>query len=136
MGAKTLALALARNARHAGNRARFDQALGILMPQRDHEAELRNALAYEECLWDLAAGDLTSLLTRLDSWIPAHGETLWSLRKAGLLAEMQEHVIVSKNFLMPATSSDRLINQRLRLLTIFSGIRPTRPVRYPSVWDR
>jgi hypothetical protein len=92
IGADTLAFALARNARHGGNRARFDQALGFLMPHRDHQAELRNALAYEECLWDLATGDLTSLLTRLDSWMPAHAETLWSLRRAGLLAEMQEHV--------------------------------------------
>jgi hypothetical protein len=90
-GADTLALALARNARHDGNRARFDQALRFLVPQRDHDADLRNAVAYEECLWDLAGGDLTSLLTRLDGWVPAHGETLWSLRKAGLLAEMQDH---------------------------------------------
>lgn len=90
-GADTLALSLARNARHAGNRARFDEALRLLTPRRDHDADLRNAVAYEECLWDLASGALTSLLTRLDSWIPAPGENLWSLRKTGLLAEMQDH---------------------------------------------
>ncbi len=90
-GADTLALALARNARRSGDRSRFDQALLFLTPQCDHDAELRNAIAYEECLWDLAAGDLTSLLRRLDDWMPAHGEVLWSLRKAGLLAEMEDN---------------------------------------------
>jgi hypothetical protein len=92
IGVDTLALVLARSARHAGNRTRFDQAISFLTLQREHRAELSNALAYEECLWDLATGDLSSLLTRLDKWIPADVETLWSLRKAGLLAEMQEHV--------------------------------------------
>jgi hypothetical protein len=90
-GADTLALALARNARRSGDRSRFDQALLFLTPQCDHDAELRNAVAYEECLWDLAAGDLTGLVRRLDDWIPAHGEALWALRKAGLLAEMQDN---------------------------------------------
>jgi SIR2-like domain len=90
-GADTLALVLARSARRSCDRARFDQALLFLIPQRDHDAELRNAVAYEECLWDLAASDLTSVLRRLDDWMPARGETLWSLRKAGLLAEMQDH---------------------------------------------
>lgn len=90
-GADRLALALTRNARHAGSRAQFDQALRLLTPEGDYDAEIRNAVIYEECLWDLAAGDLVSLLARLDSWMPAHGETLWSLRKAGLLSEMQDH---------------------------------------------
>ena len=45
----------------------------------------------EECLWDLAMSDLTSLLARLDTWMPADGETVWSLRKSGLLAEMHDH---------------------------------------------
>jgi SIR2-like domain len=90
-GADTLALALARNARRSGDRSRFDQALLFLTPQCDHDPELRNAVAYEECLWDLAAGDLTSLVRRLDDWMPAHGEALWGLRKAGLLAEMQDN---------------------------------------------
>jgi hypothetical protein len=90
-GADTLALTLVRNARHAGDHGRFERALQILTMQSGHNAEIQNAITHEQCLWDLAVGDLTSLLTRLDSWMPALGETLWSLRKAGLLAEMQEH---------------------------------------------
>jgi len=90
-GADALALALVRNGRHAGDRMRFDRALQFLTPQRNHDATLRNAIAYEECLWDLATGDLAGLLSRLDAWTPDHSETLWCLRKAGLLAEMQEH---------------------------------------------
>lgn len=86
----TLALALARNARHAGDRGRFDRALNYLKPKHDHDAEIRNAIAYEECLWDLGTGDLTGLQSRLDSWITAQGENVWSLRKAGLLAEMED----------------------------------------------
>jgi|HubBroStandDraft_4_1064222.scaffolds.fasta_scaffold01442_5 hypothetical protein len=90
LGADTLALALSRNARYAGNRTRFDQALRFLIAQRDHDPEIRNAVEFEECLWSLATGDLAALLVRLDGWLPAHAETLWSLRKAGLLAEMKE----------------------------------------------
>jgi hypothetical protein len=89
-GSDTLALILARNARHAGNRERFDRALSHLKPNLMHDSECRNAIIYEECLWDLASGDLSSLLARLDAWLPAQGETLWSFRKAGLLAEMGE----------------------------------------------
>lgn len=87
----TLALALVRNARRAGDRTRFDRALSFIMPRRDHDSELRNAITYEECLWDVAAGDLPKLLRRLDEWMPAEGEGIWSLRKAGLLSEMHEN---------------------------------------------
>ncbi|MEH2474069.1 hypothetical protein V1284_005513 [Nitrobacteraceae bacterium AZCC 2299] len=90
-GADKLSLSLARNARHAGDRERFDQSLAFVRAQQDHDSELRNAVAYEECLWSLMSGDLAGLLAGLDAWIPAYGETLWSLRKAGLLAEMQDH---------------------------------------------
>jgi hypothetical protein len=90
MGADTLSLALSRNARLVGDRVKFDRALQFIIPQQEHDAALRNAIAYENCLWDLAAGDLMGLVTRLDGWRPDHSETLWTLRKAGLLAEMQD----------------------------------------------
>jgi len=92
LGADTLALALSRNARYAGNRVRFDQALRFLISQSDHDSKIRNAVEYEKCLWNLVTGDVTALLVRLDGWLPAQGETLWTLRKAGLLAEMHEDV--------------------------------------------
>lgn len=88
---KTLALALVRNARRAGDRAKFKLGLSFVASLRDHDSELRNAIIYEECLWDVAVGDLPQLLRRLDEWIPAEGEGIWSLRKAGLLAEMHEN---------------------------------------------
>ncbi|WP_198172889.1 SIR2 family protein [Bradyrhizobium sp. AT1] len=87
---KMLALALARNARRAGDRAKFEHALNFTTPLRAHDSELRNAVIYEECLWHAAIGDLPQLLRRLDEWMPAEGEGIWSLRKAGLLAEMHE----------------------------------------------
>lgn len=89
--AKTLALSLSRNARHVGNRQRFDRATNILAHQRAHDPELDNAIAYEECLWDITTGNLNGLISRLRDWNPREGESIWSLRKAGLLAEMGEH---------------------------------------------
>jgi len=82
-GADRLALALTRNARHAGSRAQFDQALRLLTPEGDYDAEIRNAVIYEECLWDLAAGDLVSLLARLDSWMPLMAKLCGACAKPG-----------------------------------------------------
>jgi hypothetical protein len=87
-GAATLAIALAGNGRRDGDRPRFERAMNLLSRE---SSEIQNAAIYEECLWELAAGRLTELLARLDNWLPALGATTWSLRKAGLLAEMEDH---------------------------------------------
>jgi SIR2-like domain len=88
--AQTLAVALCRNARYAGNRVRFERAIGVLGPARANDRNVENAITYEECQWDLSHGNLAGLLKRLDGWAPAPTETVWGLRKAGLLAEMGE----------------------------------------------
>jgi hypothetical protein len=90
-GADALALALARNARHRGDRAQFDRALQFVRARGEHDSTLRNAITYDECLWSLAAGDLKGLKTRLDNWLIDHTDTLWNLRKASLLAEMRDN---------------------------------------------
>jgi signal transduction histidine kinase len=87
-GATTLAVALAGNARRDGDRSRFERALNLLPGEHP---EVKNAIIYEECLWDLASGRLNELVAKLDNWLPAPGEATWSLRKAGLLAEMEDH---------------------------------------------
>ena len=88
--AQTLALALARNARYADDRARFERAIGSLGPERADDRNVENAITYEECQWDLSRGNLAGLIKRLDAWTPATTETAWALRKAGLLAELGE----------------------------------------------
>ncbi len=88
--AQTLALALARNARYAGDRVRFERAIGSLGPERADDRNVENAITYEECQWDLSQGKLAELIKRLDAWAPATTETAWALRKAGLLAELGE----------------------------------------------
>ena len=92
-GANSLALALSRNARHAGNRTKFDGALQFFEPQRDHDASISNCITYEHCLWDLAVGDLAILRSRLDSWKLAPEEALWNIRKAGLLSGLHDDVV-------------------------------------------
>ncbi len=86
-----LALSLSRNARHVGDATGFQRALAFLRPFADHAREVANAIAYEECLWDLAVSDLQSLNQRLNRWVPASSEALWLLRKAGLLAETRDN---------------------------------------------
>ena len=61
-------------------------ALSYLSLDAMHVADLRHAITYERCLWDLAAGNLQSLNTQLQTWTLSETDTLWLLRKAGLLA--------------------------------------------------
>ena len=82
---------LVRNARHTGNSARFERALSYLSHAAIHEADLRHAIIYERCLWDLALGNLQSLNAQLQSWTLSEADTLWLLRKAGLLAELRDN---------------------------------------------
>lgn len=89
-GFQELALALSRNARHSGDLPRFERAVCFLSPLALHSTDTRHAMAYERCLWTLAAGDLQTLKAMLDDWSPGDGEAIWLLRKAGLLAEMRE----------------------------------------------
>lgn len=85
-----LAISLARNARHNIDRPRFDRALVLLSERAMHDTALLNAVTYEACLWDNATGDLGALTTRLAAWTTVQGDALWTLRKAGLLAELRE----------------------------------------------
>lgn len=85
-----LALSLARNGRHNIDRPRFERALALVSERSMHDTALLNSVTYEACLWDNATGDLGALTTRLAGWITVHGDALWTLRKAGLLAELRE----------------------------------------------
>jgi hypothetical protein len=89
-GLQELALALSRNARHAGDLLRFEEALAFLEDFASHSVDARHAITYERCLWSVATGDLLQLKSMLDDWSPDDREAIWLLRKAGLLAEMRE----------------------------------------------
>lgn len=86
-----LAMALARRARHVGDSKGFERALAYLAEEAIHSADVRHAMHYERCLWALTNGQLHALNVLLDSWILQTDDTLWLMRKAGLLAEMRDH---------------------------------------------
>lgn len=86
-----LALALARRARHVGDSKGFERALAYLAEDAIHNADARHAMHYERCLWALNNGQLHALNVLLDSWVLQTDDTLWLMRKAGLLAEMRDH---------------------------------------------
>lgn len=87
---QALTVALARNGRQELDPAKYERAIAMLEAVAADSSPAGDELTYQKCLWDLATGDDAALQQRLDAWIPGEGETLWGLRKAGLLTEVDE----------------------------------------------
>jgi hypothetical protein len=89
--AELLAKSLAQNGRHELSLAKFTAATEMLDRLAEHHAEAANTAAFERCLWDTGVGDLGSLVERLEAWSPEESANIWNVRKAGLLAEVDEY---------------------------------------------
>jgi hypothetical protein len=83
-----VAMAVVSAARFRGDRKTFDlwlQRLGFFV---DDTPQIGQDLSYERCLWFLGCLDHESLEKELLAWHPAKSDAVWSLRKAGILAEV------------------------------------------------
>ncbi len=82
-----VALALVTTARHAFNRALFDQRLEALSPFLDDDPDVAQRIHHERCLWAIYSMDFQALEGLLADWETANTDPIWMLRKAAILVE-------------------------------------------------
>jgi hypothetical protein len=105
-----VALVLARDSRMDGTLDEVFPYVDTLTALSVHDAELKNALTYELCLWYRSAGDLHKFHQLLDHWDVSNADTVWAVRRAGLLSLLGNHKLAAK--LVNLTLSDIRRNRR------------------------
>ena len=88
---KSLAAYLVTTARQDFDREEFDRRIRKMEPFLAEDHELRQRLHYEECLWALNVQDWQKLEGLLEQWRLGDGDHAWLLRKAALLAELNQN---------------------------------------------
>ena len=81
------AIALVTAARFRLDRSLFDERIKSLSPFMDEDAELRNHILYERCLWSIFDLQFDELQQQLHIWKTDNCDPAWMMRKAALLWE-------------------------------------------------
>lgn len=84
---RSIALALVRHGREVQDAALFESWATWLDTHIADDAEARERLTYERCLQLRSDSDIDGLELLVRSWTPS-GDSFWSVRKAGLLADL------------------------------------------------
>ena len=84
---RTVALALATDARFHANEPVFEQRLQALAPFSNDDPDVGHRIHQERCLWAIYSLDFKALNELLNDWLVENCDPAWMLRKAALLTE-------------------------------------------------
>ena len=85
---RTIAMALARDARFEVDEPEFETWLGVLEQFSGDTPDVAHEIHHERCLWAIYSLDFDGLNNLLDSWRVEESDPMWMLRKAALLTEI------------------------------------------------
>ena len=85
---RTIAMALARDARFEVDEPEFETWLGALEQFSGDTPDVAHEIHHERCLWAIYSLDFDGLNNLLDSWRVEESDPMWMLRKAALLTEI------------------------------------------------